>query len=449
MLVKPRIHNNSYYFGWTIVAFIAIFLLVVAFSIRNLSSVRRLFDDSITSEMVSANYEEMKIRYSYFWHHQSPALDDFSSLSPAEDGTVEGSREGTFTARLSSLFQSLMDPDFEVFDSLFTASLKAKDIYTPYRLELVKEDFPSPIKTSVSGSFCNHAPLKSSIEIPTSPDSGMYYRCTFSALPVFLKQNGPLLFLEVLMLLILSFAMYHFHMLVASKKETKALNEEFLHMVTHNMNNPIAIALASAETLRSLPCPSRDPKRLAYINVIISQLKRLSGEVKSVLLNSNGIHDAADFMELNLAFAVGSVSDQMRIPNPKAKIDLDIPEDVVIKADPVIFDEILFNLIENAIKYSDGDPCVSITYHEDNGIPSLSIADKGRGIASEEIDKIFKKYYKVEEMSLTPGYGLGLSFVKQAVDLHGWDIDVESKLGEGSVFTILFNLNKEQCKKVS
>ena len=99
------------------------------------------------------------------------------------------------------------------------------------------------------------------------------------------------------------------------------------------------------------------------------------------------------------------------------------------------------NLIDNAIKYSDGPPKVQVILQKEEGKIMLTVTDSGIGIKKEHQNKIFDKLYRVPTGNLhnVKGFGLGLSYVKAIVELHGWDIVVKSKIGQGSEFTIIIN----------
>ena len=131
-------------------------------------------------------------------------------------------------------------------------------------------------------------------------------------------------------------------------------------------------------------------------------------------------------------------------------IDVDIDNSIVIEADRTHLANILNNLIDNAIKYScdaSGKPItgdsVEITIMGDN--KKLSVRDKGIGIPSKSIPHLFNKFYRVPHGNRQDvrGYGIGLYYVKSILDKMGWDIEVKSTEGEGSVFTIKFSKDEQ------
>jgi len=101
--------------------------------------------------------------------------------------------------------------------------------------------------------------------------------------------------------------------------------------------------------------------------------------------------------------------------------------------------------VDNAIKYSDGRPEVSIAMKSEGKLLKITIEDKGIGMKKEQIPKIFDSLYRIPTGNIhnVKGFGLGLSYVKAIIDLHGWNINVKSKIGEGSSFTVVINKDHE------
>lgn len=124
------------------------------------------------------------------------------------------------------------------------------------------------------------------------------------------------------------------------------------------------------------------------------------------------------------------------------KIDIEIPDNLSVMADSLHFGNVLSNLIDNAVKYS--EDTVNIKIMADNN--SIVIADNGIGIDKDNLPYIFDKFYRVTsgDRYEVGGYGLGLFYVKQIVELLGWSIDVTSKPGVGTKFTIKFKNNEER-----
>ena len=114
----------------------------------------------------------------------------------------------------------------------------------------------------------------------------------------------------------------------------------------------------------------------------------------------------------------------------------------IIYADEVHFSNIIFNLIDNAIKYSKENPSIQIETNNMGQSLQLKIIDNGIGMSKETTNHIFEKFYRAHTGNLhdVKGFGLGLTYVKKIVDAHGGKINVDSALGEGTIFTLTFSI---------
>ena len=121
------------------------------------------------------------------------------------------------------------------------------------------------------------------------------------------------------------------------------------------------------------------------------------------------------------------------------QIKIECSEDLKVWGDIFHIKNILSTLFENAVKYSEGTAQIRIAAVEEKGYCRITVADKGKGIAREHQKHIFKKYYRVPQgdVQQVRGYGLGLYYARKAVELHGGTIEVSSRLGKGTEFTIL------------
>jgi two-component system phosphate regulon sensor histidine kinase PhoR len=160
------------------------------------------------------------------------------------------------------------------------------------------------------------------------------------------------------------------------------------------------------------------------------------GELKlleeQILLNEI-IHDVAE-------------TAKFRIQGSGGEIRLDLPTELIhISSDKMHLTNIISNLVDNAIKYSEEAPNIEISLKRENKKLLLSVRDHGIGIRKEHLKKIFDKLYRIPTGNLhnVKGFGLGLSYVKAIAGLHGWDINVKSKFGEGSEFTLVIKDNYE------
>ena len=182
---------------------------------------------------------------------------------------------------------------------------------------------------------------------------------------------------------------------------------------------------------------------MTYLNIANKQLKRLGELVENILAMSmerrKTLKLKPEIISLRQFVEEIAVAQRMR-GDKEITIDVKIGDNTSIKADKNHFANVLNNLIDNAIKYSAESVAIKITA-DNNGI---SVADNGIGIPIKSIPYLFNKFYRVPHGNRQDvrGYGIGLYYVKGILDKMGWDIEVRSKEGYGSVFTIKYGRNE-------
>ena len=197
------------------------------------------------------------------------------------------------------------------------------------------------------------------------------------------------------------------------------------------------------------------PARLdRYLNIISEENKRLGTQVEKVLqmaLLDKGevkIKQAEVNMHDVIEKVLNSLSVQIEQRNGDVALDFEATEELV-KGDELHLSNVLYNLVDNAIKYSPDELHLTVsTANEANGI-RIAVADRGLGLSREQIQRIFDKFYRVPTGNLhnVKGFGLGLSYVKKMVQAHGGTVNVTSQAGEGSVFSVWLPLWEAQSSK--
>lgn len=220
---------------------------------------------------------------------------------------------------------------------------------------------------------------------------------------------------------------------------------DFTHNMTHELKTPVAVAYSAADSLLRYYDQSDEARNKQFLTIIMQRLSYLSGMIENILSLSM---ERFKTMKLNIEDVlvrpiVEDVAGMMKMKAEKpVEIDIAVPEKLSIHTDSLHFGNMLSNLLDNAIKYSDNSVDIAITADAD----SMTIEDNGNGIDKEKLPFIFEKFYRVTsgDRYEAGGYGLGLFYVKQISDLMGWSIKVSSRPGHGTKFTINFNGNEER-----
>jgi two-component system phosphate regulon sensor histidine kinase PhoR len=214
--------------------------------------------------------------------------------------------------------------------------------------------------------------------------------------------------------------------------------------MTHELKTPISTISLACEALSDSDMVSHTGEEIEpYVKMIRDENGRLSLLVERILQNAVLEKGEAKLnkekVTLNEIIHEVAHHAQFRILNSEGTILLHLPSELIeVEADKMHLTNILTNLVDNAIKYSVGSPQVQISLKKENKRILLCVKDHGIGIKKENLSRIFDKLYRVPTGNLhnVKGFGLGLSYVKAVAELHGWNISVKSKFGEGSEFTV-------------
>ena len=223
------------------------------------------------------------------------------------------------------------------------------------------------------------------------------------------------------------------------------MKDDFTHNMTHELKTPVAVAYSAADSMLRYYDQSDEARNRQFLKIIMQRLSFLSGMIENILSMSM---ERFKTMQLNMECVelkpvVEEVAGMMELKADKpVTIDIDMPDNLSVQADSLHLGNILSNIIDNAVKYS--GESVKITIKADSS--TLTIADNGIGIDKDSLPFIFDKFYRVSsgDRYEVGGYGLGLFYVRQVIELMGWSIDVKSKPGQGTKFTIKFEDNEER-----
>lgn len=248
-------------------------------------------------------------------------------------------------------------------------------------------------------------------------------------------------FLTAILLLALLFFGYT-QMIILKQRRMSEIQKDFIDNLTHEFKTPISSLKLAAEVL-SEDGIHHEPQRIkSYAKIIGNQSQSLLDQVEHILFmtktDNYGIRLKKEKFDLNevIQFTVDLTATPVA---NKAEIRTDLDPDLpLVYGDKDHLQNVLFNLIDNSIKYNHTNPVVKISSSFQKGHIDLSVEDNGIGIEKKQQGMIFKKFYRVPTGNVhnVKGFGLGLSYVKRVVQLHGWKIKLESQLGVGTKISI-------------
>ncbi|MES2566122.1 MAG: HAMP domain-containing sensor histidine kinase [Bacteroidota bacterium] len=253
-----------------------------------------------------------------------------------------------------------------------------------------------------------------------------------------------------MVIFILIWAFYYTIATISRQKKLSVIKNDFISNMTHEFKTPISTISLAAEMLNDDSVAKTPEKQQRFLKMIRDENKRLSILVESILQTS--ILDKGEFKLKRTEVDVHDIINQA-IQNTQLLIDQRqgiITKQLgsvkhIINADKVHLTNIIFNLIDNAVKYTKESPNIAVfTKDSINGI-EISVKDNGIGISKENQKKIFDKFYRVPTGNVhnVKGFGLGLSYVQAVVQKHNGTIHVESEMGKGSTFKIVMPYKKE------
>ena len=263
------------------------------------------------------------------------------------------------------------------------------------------------------------------------------------------KSFTPVLILSmVLILIILGTFIYSIRVIQNQKKNTR-IKTDFINNMTHELKTPIATIGLACEALTDKNIKLDNTSQNRFLKTIKSENERLGKLVENVLESSVSVKASPELklevfnIEEVIKKAIKSIQLSYNTRDGKIKTDF-LAHNKIIEADKLHITNVIHNLLDNSLKYSSKSPLVTISTRDVIGGLIIRIKDNGIGIAKDNHKRIFEKLFRVPTGDLhnVKGFGLGLSYVKSIIDLHNGKIMVESKLGNGSTFTVNLKSSK-------
>lgn len=221
-------------------------------------------------------------------------------------------------------------------------------------------------------------------------------------------------------------------------QRVETLRRDIIANVSHDLRTPLTIIKSYAEMIRDLS-GDNPQKREEHLEVIINESDRLSNLVNSILELSKleSAKKELELSEFSLHEMLSEVMSRYNILNEQDgySIHTELSGDVTCLADRALIEQVLYNLINNAVNYCGEDKEVIVRQINKEGVTRIEVCDHGSGIDEKLLPHIFDRYYRAPKSKRDViGTGLGLSIVKQILKQHGFAFGVTSTVGEGSVF---------------
>jgi len=247
--------------------------------------------------------------------------------------------------------------------------------------------------------------------------------------------------LTAALIIILLVYVYSIYTIIQQKKFSE-LQRDFINNMTHEFKTPLSSILLASESLSKQEMVQENAKLQTYTSIIINQSYKLNSHIEKILNiaknDSSGL--SLKPQKIILLPFIQEIADTIKQKNENMTVDIEIENHLSVMADEFHFTNIIYNILDNSIKYCETEPTVRISAYKDSKGVYLKFKDNGMGIPSKNIPHMFEKFYRVpnkknEEVN---GFGLGLFYVKKVVQQHNWKISVENNADKGITITLFF-----------
>lgn len=339
-------------------------------------------------------------------------------------------------------------------------NIRANDLEHFLRRELEKvalrEDFEYGIyncdtRKMAYGKYISYSPNSGSKantpkeQLPVYDEYLYYFGVRFpNRMAMIMSDMRFTIILTSILLMTILFFFYSMYIILRQKRLSE-MQKDFINNMTHEFKTPISTIRISSEVFLKSPEISGNPRLRQYANIISEQNQRLNNQVEKVLQLAKIERDnfQLNIEQVDLHHVLKSILQSVKVSVEKqggTVVHDFAATSPLILADKLHLTNILHNLMDNAVKYCKKTPLITIkTKNEKNGKISLTIHDEGVGIAKENLNRLFEKFYRVPtgDVHNVKGFGLGLFYTKNICDAHGWKISIDSELGNGTTVKIL------------
>ncbi len=258
---------------------------------------------------------------------------------------------------------------------------------------------------------------------------------------IVLKAILPVLIASIIFIVFIIITFWITIRTILKQKKLSTIKNDFINNMTHEFKTPIATINIAAAALQSAGISAEQTQH--FTDIIKQESRSMNQKVETILqmalVEQQQVQLKKEIIGANLLVQKALQHLQLRLEACGAQLIVSyLTNDVNLYVDTHHIGNVLGNIIDNAIKYAQGTPHISIGLAVTNAMLTISIADKGIGMSKEEQKHVFDKFYRAQSGNVhnTQGFGLGLSYAREIVQLHKGQIDIESEKEEGTTVII-------------
>ncbi|PAM93395.1 two-component sensor histidine kinase [Flavobacterium sp. IR1] len=285
-------------------------------------------------------------------------------------------------------------------------------------------------------SLSQNNKAKQSVYFPKHKNLVYYFAVRFPNETSYLFSSMRFWFvLSIALIFILLIYVYSIFTLLQQKKYSE-LQRDFINNMTHEFKTPLSSILIASKYLIAQNPIKEDKKLLTYTDIIIKQSNKLNHHIEKILNVAKSDYTTLELKPESVLVIpiLEETIDNIVLKYPEAIIKIDtLSNDYKIETDVFHFCNLVYNLLDNAVKYCEEKPEITITLKEEKAALKIAFIDNGIGINNKKISSIFDKFYRIQnsKSNEVTGFGLGLYYVKNICELQNWKIYALNNVEKG------------------
>ncbi|ELY1979649.1 HAMP domain-containing histidine kinase [Flavobacterium psychrophilum] len=290
-------------------------------------------------------------------------------------------------------------------------------------------------------SATNKTAKKASVYFPKHKNLIYYFAIRFPTETSYLFNSLRFWFLlSIALIIVLLVYVYSIYTIIQQKKYSE-LQRDFINNMTHEFKTPLSSILIASNYLKQQESIKTDEKLEKYAQIIINQSNKLNNHIEKILniAKWDNIPMALEKQKLEIITIINQVIENIKLKYETVDIKIKSQSDTIfINADKFHFSNLVYNILENAIKYADQKPEIIIHIFATKTHLLLQFIDNGTGISEKNIPFVFDKFYRITSQKTTEvnGFGLGLYYVKKVCILHQWKVFIKNNTKKGVTVSV-------------
>ncbi|CAL43481.1 Two-component system sensor histidine kinase [Flavobacterium psychrophilum JIP02/86] len=290
-------------------------------------------------------------------------------------------------------------------------------------------------------SATNKTAKKASVYFPKHKNLIYYFAIRFPTETSYLFNSLRFWFLlSIALIIVLLVYVYSIYTIIQQKKYSE-LQRDFINNMTHEFKTPLSSILIASNYLKQQESIKTDEKLEKYAQIIINQSNKLNNHIEKILniAKWDNIPMALEKQKLEIITIINQVIENIKLKYETVDIKIKSQSDTIfINADEFHFSNLVYNILENAIKYADQKPEIIIHIFATKTHLLLQFIDNGTGISEKNIPFVFDKFYRITSQKTTEvnGFGLGLYYVKKVCILHQWKVFIKNNTKKGVTVSV-------------